>query len=140
VRQGTFTEEDIRRYAEAMRRPGALSATTNYYRALFRRSPMQNRRLLRKVEAPVVVIWGEEDRYLGRELAEPETSWVPNVRLERLLNASHWVQQDSFHKVNALLLEFLGAPNGSGGAGNVNTSMSNPRAGLAVDDPPASGE
>jgi epoxide hydrolase 4 len=140
VRPGTFTEEDIRHYAEAMRRPGALTAATNYYRALFSRTPAQNRRLLRKVEAPVVVIWGEEDRYLGVELAQPETSWVANVRVERLPNASHWVQQDSFHKVNALLLEFLRAPNKSGGAGNVNTSMSDSRAGLTFDDPPASGE
>ena len=140
VRPGTFTEEDIRYYAEAMARPGALTATTNYYRALFRRTLDQNRRLLRRVETPVVVIWGEQDRYLRTELAEPETSWVPNVRVERLPNASHWVQQDSFHRVNALLLEFLRAPNGSGAAGNVNTSMSDPRAGLAVDDPPASGE
>ena len=83
---------------------------------------MQNRRVLRRVEAPVVVIWGEEDRSLRTELAEPETSWVPSVRVERLVNASHWVQQDSFHKVNALLLEFLRAPNRSGGTGNVNTS------------------
>ena len=89
VRQGTFTEEDIRHYTEAMTRPGALTAATNYYRALFRRSPAQNRRLLRRVEAPVVVIWGEEDRYLGTKLAEPETSWAPNVRVERLVNASH---------------------------------------------------
>jgi pimeloyl-ACP methyl ester carboxylesterase len=140
VRQGTFTEEDIRRYTEAMTRPGALTAATNYYRALFRRSLAQNRRLLRRVETPVVVIWGEEDRYLGRELAEPEASWVPNVRVERLPNASHWVQQDSLHRVNTLLLEFLRAPDSSGGAGNVNPSVSDPRAGLTFDDPPASAE
>jgi len=140
VRQGTFTEEDFRHYAAAMTRPGALTAATNYYRALFRRTPTQNRRLLRKVEVPVVVIWGEQDRYLGRELAKPEASWVPNVQVERLVNASHWVQQDSFNKVNALLLEFLRAPNGSGGAGNVNTSMSDPRGGLAFDGTPTSAE
>jgi len=46
---------------------------------------------LRRIEAPVVVIWGEEYRYLWTELAEPETSWVSNVRVERLPNASHWV-------------------------------------------------
>jgi pimeloyl-ACP methyl ester carboxylesterase len=74
-----------------MTRSGALTAATNYYRALFRRSPAQNRGLLRRIEAPVVVIWGEEYRYLGTELAEPETSWVSNVRVERLPNASHWV-------------------------------------------------
>jgi epoxide hydrolase 4 len=140
VRPGTFTEEDIRHYAEAMRRPGALTATTNYYRALFRRTPAQNKKLLRRIEAPVVVIWGEEDRYLGTALADPKPSWVPNVRVVRLMNASHWVQQDSFHKVNALLLEFLRAPNGSGGTRSINTSMSDPKAGLAFDDPLATEE
>ena len=117
-----------------------MTATTNYYRALFRRSPAQNKKLLRRIEAPVVVIWGEEDRYLGTALAETEPSWVPNVRVQRLLNTSHWVQQDSFHRVNALLLEFLRAPNRSGGTRNVNTSMSDPKAGLAFDDPLASEE
>ena len=122
VRPGTFTEEDIQRYAEAMARPGALTATTNSYRALSRRTPAQARKLLRRVEAPVLVIWGEKDRYLGVELAEPERSWVPDVRVERLLDASHWVQQDSPHKVNALLLEFLRAPGRRDGTGDADLS------------------
>ena len=50
---------------------------------------MRSRRLLRRVEMPVVVNWGEEDRYLGTELAEPETSGAPNVRVERLPSTSH---------------------------------------------------
>ena len=79
----------VRHYVEAMTHPGTLTAATNYYRALFRRTPMQNKRLLRRIEAPVVVIWGEEDRYLGTELAEPETSGAPNVRVERLPSTSH---------------------------------------------------
>jgi epoxide hydrolase 4 len=32
---------------------------------------------------------------------------VPNVRVERLLDASHWVQLDQSERVNALLLDFL---------------------------------
>src|SRR5918998_6925397 len=36
VRQGALTAEDIERYVEAMARPGALTATLNYYRALLR--------------------------------------------------------------------------------------------------------
>jgi pimeloyl-ACP methyl ester carboxylesterase len=57
----------------------------------------------------VLVIWGERDRYLGTELAQPDRTWVPDVRVERLVDASHWVQVDQPEKVNALLLDFLGS-------------------------------
>ena len=104
---GAFTDEDIERYVEALARPGALTATLNYYRALFRRSPLKARALLRRIEAPVIVMWGERDRYLRAELAEPDRSWVPNLRVERLSDASHFVAEDRPGEVNALLLEFL---------------------------------
>ena len=57
-----------------------------------------------------MVIWGERDRYLGKELAEPDPSWVPNLRVERLPDASHFVADDRPDEVNFLLLEFLRTP------------------------------
>ena len=106
-RPGTFTEEDVERYKEAMARPGALAAACNYYRALFRRNPARARALIKKIEAPTLVIWGERDRYLSAELAQPDPSWVPNLRVERLPGASHWVAEDRPDEVNALLLDLL---------------------------------
>ena len=55
VRLETYTAEDIERYIEAIARPGALTATLNYYRALLRK-PGETRALLQRVEAPVLVI------------------------------------------------------------------------------------
>jgi pimeloyl-ACP methyl ester carboxylesterase len=107
VRPGTFTAEDIERYVGAMARPGALTATLNYYRALLRNP----RALLGRIEAPVLVIWGERDRFLSRRLAEPPPLWVPNLfSVERLPDASHWVAEDRPREVNALLLDFLRSP------------------------------
>ena len=106
-RPGAFTEEDAERYRGAMARPDALSAACNYYRALFRRNPARVRALLRKIEASTLVIWGERDRYLSTELAEADRSWVPNLRVERLPEASHWVAEDRPDEVNALLLDLL---------------------------------
>lgn len=108
ARPGAFTEEDIELYREAMSRPGALTAATNYYRALVRRNPKKSTALIRKVDAQTLVIWGERDRYLGVELSEVDRNLVPNLRVERIPSASHWVQQDAPEKVNALLLDFLG--------------------------------
>jgi epoxide hydrolase 4 len=110
VRAGTFTAEDIERYVGAMARPGALTGTLNYYRALLR-NPGETRALLRRIEASVLVIWGERDRFLSRRLAEPPPPWVPNLlRVERLPNASHWVAEDSPREVNTLLIDFLRSP------------------------------
>jgi pimeloyl-ACP methyl ester carboxylesterase len=110
VRAGAFTAEDIERYVGAMARPGALTATLNYYRALLR-YPRETRALLKRIEAPVLVIWGERDRLLSRRLAEPPRLWVPNLlRVERLPGASHWVAEDRPLEVNTLLLDFLRPP------------------------------
>ena len=110
VRPGALTAEDIERYIEAIARPGVLTASLNYYRALLR-YPGQTRALLRRVEAPVLVIWGEKDRFLSRRLAEPPRLWVPNLlRVERLPDASHWVAEDSPREVNTLLIDFLRSP------------------------------
>ena len=110
VRPETFSAEDIERYVEAMARPGALTATLNYYRALLR-NPRETQALLKRIEAPVMVIWGERDRFLSRSLAEPPPLWVPNLlRVERLPDASHWVAEDRPREVNTLLLDFLRSP------------------------------
>jgi pimeloyl-ACP methyl ester carboxylesterase len=110
VRPGTFTAEDMERYVEALARPGALTATLNYYRALLR-NPREPRALLKRIETPVLVIWGERDRFLSRKLAEPPRLWVPNLlRVERLREASHWVAEDRPVEVNTLLLNFLRSP------------------------------
>jgi pimeloyl-ACP methyl ester carboxylesterase len=110
VRPGALTAEDIERYTEAMARPGVLTATLNYYRALLRH-PRDTQALLERIEAPVLVIWGEKDRALSRWLADPPLLWVPNLlRVERLPEASHWVAEDRPREVNALLLDFLHSP------------------------------
>ena len=110
VRPAALTAEDIERYIEAIARPGALTATINYYRALLR-YPGETRALLQRVEAPVLVIWGERDRFLSRRLAEPPRLWVPNLLgVKRLPDASHWVAEDRPLEVNTLLLDFLRSP------------------------------
>jgi len=102
-----FSEEDIRRYMEALRQPGALTAAVNYYRAAFRDMLMGRLPPPKVIERPVLVLWGERDAYLGRHLAEPPAEWVPDCRLVRFPDASHWVQVDVADDVNASMLDFL---------------------------------
>jgi pimeloyl-ACP methyl ester carboxylesterase len=109
ARAGAFTDEDLERYAETLLAPGALRGPINYYRAALRRSPRASRALLRPVAAETLVIWGECDRFLGRELADPDPRWVPRARVVRFPDASHWVQHDEPDAVNRLLVEHLGS-------------------------------
>jgi pimeloyl-ACP methyl ester carboxylesterase len=99
VRRDAYSDEEIRISLEAMRdRTGPV----NYYRAAFRYPA-----LWKKIDAETLVIWGERDRWLGPEFAEPDRRWVPHLRVERIADASHWVQADAPARVNELLLGFL---------------------------------
>jgi pimeloyl-ACP methyl ester carboxylesterase len=102
------TSDDIERYVSAIARPGALKAGVNHYRALALLAMRGPSRSV-PIEVPVLVIWGDRDPYLGAELAEPDRRWVPNLRMERVPDAGHWLQIDRPDIVNPLLLDFLAA-------------------------------
>ncbi|MEU7812967.1 alpha/beta hydrolase [Pseudonocardia sp. NPDC049154] len=103
-----LTPEEIDRYVEAWSQPGAATAMLNYYRASVRTSPKRAEAALRPVKAPTLVVWGQRDRYLGPELAEPSRDDVPNLdRVEYLPDASHWVHHDAPERVTQLLIEFF---------------------------------
>jgi pimeloyl-ACP methyl ester carboxylesterase len=103
---GAFSAADIRRYRLALAIPRALTSALNYYRAAWRFSA--DTQAIRPIPVPTLIIWGERDRYLGVRLTEGLAPWVPNLRVERLAEASHWVQNDAPQQVNRLLLDFLG--------------------------------
>ena len=98
--------EAVNRYIEAFRQPGALTAAINYYRAAFRQSPGDVRRLTRRTDVPTLLLWADRDRYLVPGLAEGLTDWVPNLRVVHLPHATHWIQHDAAARVNESLIEF----------------------------------
>jgi pimeloyl-ACP methyl ester carboxylesterase len=106
---GSFSDADLERYEQAWSQPGALTGMLNYYRAALRHSPRTAMAQLVPIETETLVIWGMRDRHLGSELAEPLPQWVPNVRVERIPDATHWVQHDAPERVNELLVEFFRA-------------------------------
>ena len=103
VRPNAYTEEDIRRYKEALAQPGAVPAMLNYYRAA-RRVP---RPKTCTVEAPTLVIWGDRDAALNIENSQGLEKYVTHVRVEHIPDASHWVLADAPERVNELMIPFL---------------------------------
>jgi epoxide hydrolase 4 len=104
-----YRPEEMDRYIEAWSQPGAATGMINYYRSSVRTPPKQAEAALVPIKAPTLVIWGQDDGYLGPELAEPDHDDVPNLdRVERLLGASHWVHHDAPDRVTHLLIDFFG--------------------------------
>ena len=105
-----YTPEEMNRYIEAWSQPDASTGMINYYRSAVRTSPKTSAALLHPIPAPTLVIWGEKDRFLGPDLAEPDRVDVPGLdRVERVAGASHWVHHDEAERVTNLLIEFFGA-------------------------------
>jgi pimeloyl-ACP methyl ester carboxylesterase len=105
-----FTDEVMAVYRQQASQPGALTAMINYYRANFWRRPLapELQALLEKpLETPTLMIWGEADRFLGKELTENTDSLVPQLTLRYLPGVSHWVQQEAPEQVNAILEAWL---------------------------------
>ena len=105
ARRDSFSREDVARHKDALRRPGALTGALNYYRAALRRGDPSRARA--RVTQPALLIWGDRDRYLIPELAAESAREVPELRVEHLPEATHWVMADAPARVNELLIDFL---------------------------------
>lgn len=102
-----FTDNDLEQYRAALEKPGALTAALNYYRAVFR-SPEKKSSLKKQISAPTLLIWGEDDMALGKELTyNMEPLFSGNFLIEYVPNCSHWVNEEKPDLVNQLLIDFL---------------------------------
>jgi pimeloyl-ACP methyl ester carboxylesterase len=105
-RMGRFTADEILEYRRAWRTPGTLTSMLNYYRA-FPRSRGELGRAMRRIDCPVLMIWGKGEPVFTRATTEDFGEWVPNLRFERVPHAGHFVQTDAPERVSELIVEFL---------------------------------
>jgi pimeloyl-ACP methyl ester carboxylesterase len=119
VDKSRFPEEVLGVYRDAAALPGALTAMLNYYRALIRGFRRISRRGTRRIDTPTLMIWGEVDAALGKELSFGTENYVSDLTLRYLPNVSHWVQQEAPETVNAMIEAWLlgrGVPYAPGAA------------------------
>jgi epoxide hydrolase 4 len=107
VDKSRFPREVLRVYQDAAAKPGALTAMLNYYRALVRGLRTNRRRGTPEIKVPTLMIWGEVDSALGKELTYGTEQYVSNLTLRYLPNVSHWVQQEAPEIVNAMIGAWL---------------------------------
>lgn len=126
VRKGAFSVTDIEVYKEALRRPGAVTAALNYYRANVGR--LMSRRksnnpghtsslpyetvLARdgRVRVPTLFIFAEQDSAIIPRTVRGVANYIDALYRElRIADSGHWVQNEAADEVNRALVEFLSA-------------------------------
>jgi pimeloyl-ACP methyl ester carboxylesterase len=100
-----LTQAELDRYRAAWAAPGALTAMINWYRAFMRRDERLSSGL--RIKLPVLLIWGEQDPYGVRELAEDSLRLCENGRCIYLPGASHWVHHDARQRCCEAVLDFV---------------------------------
>jgi pimeloyl-ACP methyl ester carboxylesterase len=108
LRELTPGYQDIGRAIENLSRPGALTASLNWYRANLAPQMPGSRPELPPVTAPVLGVWSDGDRYLDGARMRASGDLVKGPwRYEEITGASHWIPLDAPDQVNGLLLEWL---------------------------------
>lgn len=101
-------------YREAWR--NGLTGPLNYYRASPLRPPTGPADALHTVSlkdedvtvrVPTAVLWGERDIALLPSLLDDLPRWVPDLRIVRVPQASHWIVHEAPERVVALIQELL---------------------------------
>jgi pimeloyl-ACP methyl ester carboxylesterase len=119
LRQLTPGYRDIGQAIADFSRPGALTASLNWYRANTAPRMPGPPRPLPPVTCPVLGVWSDGDRYLdgARMRASGELVSGP-WRYAEITGASHWIPLDAPEELGALLLDWLGGPGRSAAAGD----------------------
>lgn len=101
---------DHERHLDDLSRPGALTASLNWYRAnVTPVSPAESDPAYPDVTCPVLGVWSDGDHYLTEGHVTGSTEQVTGPwRYERVTDASHWLMVDRPARVNELLVGFLG--------------------------------
>jgi pimeloyl-ACP methyl ester carboxylesterase len=108
VHKENIRPADVAVTRDAASQPGALTSMLHYYRAMPFSLGASSRAARGKIDVPTLLIWGERDRALGKELSRGTDRFVSNLTVHYLPDASHWVQQDDPDGVNQALESFLG--------------------------------
>ncbi|MFN7677996.1 MAG: alpha/beta fold hydrolase [Cyanobacteriota bacterium] len=109
-RAGTFTSEDLEAYRGAWSQPGSLKAMLHWYRAALRTGFSTPPSTGERVSVPMLILWGEGDHFLAREMATESLAFCDQGRAVLLPGVSHWIQHEEPERVvSELLAHFRGA-------------------------------
>lgn len=105
-RPGTFKPDELEKYRDAFRQPGAFSAMVNWYRALIQLPPAKPASF--RITMPTLFLWGVNDIALLPELADKSIIYCDQGKLIEFEKATHWLEHEEADTINPLMDEFFG--------------------------------
>lgn len=103
-----FSQRELATYRAQAAERGALRAMLAWYRAAFRGGfAEQLARGMPRITVPTALLWGEDDRFLGKETTYGTHAYVDDLRTYYLPGVSHWLGAEAPERVNAILRSFL---------------------------------
>ncbi|MGB7980300.1 MAG: alpha/beta hydrolase [Candidatus Nanopelagicales bacterium] len=110
--RSVWNRETLTPYAEAFATEADARGPVNWYRGAFRSGLRTARRHLRPISAPVLIIWGVQDRFLGAEMISAQAlrgsiAFPNEAQVVRIESAGHFVQNEAPDEVTAALLGWL---------------------------------
>jgi pimeloyl-ACP methyl ester carboxylesterase len=112
LREMVQGERDSERYLRDLRRPGALTAGLNWYRANCQPTyDLGGNRSVPPVAAPAMAMFGSEDKVLTEQGMTDSARFVTGEwRYELVEGAGHFIPVDAPEAVTGLLLDWFGSP------------------------------
>jgi pimeloyl-ACP methyl ester carboxylesterase len=122
MQEGTLNDVQIEAYQQAWAIPDAVNGMLQYYRAMPQlatsekiisdereqvKTPTQMKIPNIRITCPTLVLWGEQDQAFVKENINGIEEYVPNVRVTRFPDASHWLQHELPNEVNLEIETFL---------------------------------
>jgi epoxide hydrolase 4 len=112
-RADAFSDDDVEAYKAALRQPGALTSSLNYYRAnvlrsLLKRGVETPSEGDGRIRVPTLFIYGELDTaVIPSTVNNMATYFDAPYREHRIPKSGHWVQSEAREEVNEVLMDFL---------------------------------
>jgi pimeloyl-ACP methyl ester carboxylesterase len=102
----TFSEEDFAHYQQAWSQPNAMKSMINWYRAIRYSTNLQARGYdaISKNPVETLILWGEDDAFLGKELAAMSLERCEQGHLIYFEDTTHWIQHEQAEAINPLLV------------------------------------
>ena len=85
---------------------GALAGPMNQYRTFLRAIPKELRQKQKRLQTPVLVLWGSDDAFLVPPTLDEMETEAEKVTV-RILPGNHWIHRSESVQVNKLMAEFF---------------------------------
>ena len=126
--KGAFSDTTISSYRQVWQQPGAVNGMLQYYRAMPQlaavsnisnssqnlpetNSPVKNTTEMKipniRIDVPTLILWGEQDQAFVNENLNDIENYVPDCKVERFPNASHWLMHEKSSEINKAIADFI---------------------------------